>query len=96
MRTIIAGSRTANSYNELLRAIDAISWKPSESSAALREAPTLSANSGRAKTACLCGGCQPIGIGMESVQVISGTPRCSSTLMLYSLFGTVRARGPPT
>ncbi|MGC2468017.1 MAG: DUF2493 domain-containing protein [Candidatus Acidiferrum sp.] len=30
MRTIIAGSRTANSYDELLRAIGAISWKPSE------------------------------------------------------------------
>lgn len=28
MRTIIAGSRTAKGYNDLLRAIDCVSWKP--------------------------------------------------------------------
>ena len=28
MRTIIAGSRTCNHYDDLLRAIDCISWKP--------------------------------------------------------------------
>ncbi len=30
MRTIIAGSRTATSYNDLLAAINVIPWKPTE------------------------------------------------------------------